>query len=171
MRKHFKSTCSKRKHWDFRIARYGCEKSGHSKGEPSLNSERNKDANPEKIIVKLPQHLHAIFSFPDHHRLHQHLVLDCSHHPSAASEPESVTWQSALVHSALMLIVTSVLKLQWDCQTSQKPNVPPKTKALLWIGLTFCFGTCCRRVCQHRWNKQLGGMPYLGNRIAQLVTR
>ena len=167
MRKHFKSTCGKRKHWDFRIARFGCEKSGHSKGEPSLNSERNKDANPKKMIVKLPQHLHAIFSFPDHHRLQQHLVLDCSHHPSAASEPQRYVGICSIAQCTDDTIVISVRKLQWDRQTSQKPNVPPKTKALLWwIGLTFCFGTCCRRVCQHRWNKQLGGMPYLGNRIA-----
>ena len=170
MRKHFKSTCSKRKHWDFRIARYGCEKSGHSKGEPSLNSERNKDANPKKLLSNCHSTCMQYSLFL--------ITIDCSNtscwtavNTLPQHQSQSVTWQSALVHSALILIVISVRKLQWDRQTSQKPNVPPKTKALLWIGLTFCFGTCCRRVCQHRWNKQLGGMPYLGNRIAQLVTR
>ena len=134
MRKHFKSTCGKRKHWDFRIARFGYEKSGHSKGEPSLNSERNKDANPQKIIVELA-HLHAIFSFPDHHRLHQHLVLDCSQHPSAAPEPESYV-ANCSSEKCTDTIVISVRKLKWDRQTSQKPNVPPKKSiALDWIDI------------------------------------
>ena len=139
MRKHFKSTCGKRKHWDFRIARFGYEKSGHSKGEPSLNSERNKDANPEKIIVKLPQHLHAIFSFPDHHRLHQHLVLDCSQHPSAAPEPESYV---AICSSEKCTdaIVISVRKLQWDCHPVSNPTFHQKQKHCFGLDWHFALG-------------------------------
>ena len=105
MRKHFKSTCSKRKHWDFRIARYGCEKSGHSKGEPSLNSERNKDANPKKLLSNCHSTCMQYSLFL--------ITIDCSNtscwtavNTLPQHQSQSVTWQSALVHSALMILLS-----------------------------------------------------------------